>query len=180
MQICTIEACGKPHEAKGYCKRHYRSLRNHGDPLAARPKRPSGPCTVEDCTEPARRWGYCQMHSKQFRTHGDPTVRVRRVRGTGYIRPDGYIQLGLPDHPLADSRGIVYVHRMVLFDSIGPGPHKCHWCSAPVRWVIGDGPKGVGVEGALITDHLDFDPSNNDPANLVPTCNPCNCQRHNI
>ena len=175
--MCEVEGCGNPLNARGYCSTHYRKFRLYGDPLAGRTKRPSGPCQVEGCPEQARRWGYCQPHSKQFRTHGDPLVRVRRARGTGTIREDGYISLGKPGHPLADSRGIVYVHRMVLFDKIGPGPHRCHWCSAKVRWLIGDGPRGVGVDGALITDHLDFDPSNNEPANLVPSCNSCNAGR---
>ena len=178
VRMCSIEGCGKPHEAKGYCKSHYRKFRQYGDPLAGRTKRPSGPCQVEGCGEAARRWGYCAPHSRQFRTHGDPTVRVRRVRGTGYIRDDGYIQLGQPDHPLADKRGIVYVHRMILFDTIGPGPHKCTWCSITVRWVIGGGPGSTSDPHALVVDHLDFNPSNNDPANLVASCNTCNAQRH--
>jgi hypothetical protein len=177
-KTCAIDGCVKVVDARGWCKRHYRSFMNHGDPLAVRPKRPSGPCEVEGCPEAARRWGLCPGHSRALRTHGDPTVRVRRKRGTGYIRPDGYVSLGKPDHPLADSRGIVYLHRMVLFDAIGPGPQKCNWCPATVRWVLGEGPRGAGVEGALIVDHLDFDPSNNDRANLVPSCNPCNSQRH--
>ena len=30
---------------------------------------------------------------------------------------------------------------------------------------------------ALVVDHLDFDGLNNDPANLVPSCHPCNAGR---
>lgn len=30
---CSIWSCGKPHEAKGYCRAHYRRLCRHGDPL---------------------------------------------------------------------------------------------------------------------------------------------------
>lgn len=172
MRVCSIEGCEKPHEAKGYCKSHYRSLKNHGDPLAVKPKRPSGPCEVQGCAEPARRWGMCTAHSRAFRTHGDPTVRVRRERGTGYVQPNGYIMLGGTGHPLANKHGLVYVHRMVLYDKIGPGPHKCRWCGATVRWVLG----GL-IKGALVADHLDWDATNNDPSNLVPSCNPCNASR---
>jgi len=32
--ICTIEGCGKPHEAKGLCRGHYLRQLRHGDPLA--------------------------------------------------------------------------------------------------------------------------------------------------
>jgi hypothetical protein len=172
--MCSIEGCGKPLEAKGYCKAHYRKFKLYGDPLAGRTKRPSGLCEVEGCAEQARRWGLCSSHSRALRTHGDPTVRVRRVRGTGTIRADGYVTIGAR-HPLADKRGLVYLHRMVLYDAIGPGPHRCHWCGKKVRWLIGMGP---AADGALNVDHLDFNPSNNDPSNLVPACNFCNSQRH--
>ncbi|MBD1379153.1 HNH endonuclease [Metabacillus arenae] len=33
MKICSIEGCNEKHEAKGYCKRHYRSFHKYGDPL---------------------------------------------------------------------------------------------------------------------------------------------------
>lgn len=174
MRICAVDDCGKPVDARGYCQSHYRRLMNHGDPLGGKAKRPSGPCEVEGCAEPARRWGLCSAHSRALRTHGDPTVRVRRKRGTGYVRPDGYVIVGAR-HPLADSRGLVYVHRMVLYDAIGPGPHRCHWCGVRVQWCIGLGP---GADGALVGDHLDFDPSNNVIENLVASCNPCNAKRH--
>ena len=107
-------------------------------------------------------------------------LRLMPEGGTGYIRPDGYVQLGKPDHPLADSRGIVCVHRMVLFDAIGPGKHACQWCGKAVWWILGDGPRGVGAEGALIVDHLDFDTSNNAIENLAASCNPCNASRQQL
>lgn len=30
---CSVEGCGKPHEARGWCNAHYRRFRAHGDPL---------------------------------------------------------------------------------------------------------------------------------------------------
>lgn len=30
---CTIDDCGNPHAARGYCQAHYRRLQRHGDPL---------------------------------------------------------------------------------------------------------------------------------------------------
>lgn len=33
MRVCSIEGCNEKHEAKGYCKRHYRSYYKYDDPL---------------------------------------------------------------------------------------------------------------------------------------------------
>lgn len=35
-RICTIDDCGKPHEARGYCNKHYLAMRITGDPLGSR------------------------------------------------------------------------------------------------------------------------------------------------
>lgn len=77
-------------------------------------------------------------------------------------------------HPLAPPGGIVGVARLVLYDKIGPGEHPCHWCQAPVRWIVGGGP---GTPGSLLADHLDWDTNNNVPENLIPSCNHCNAHR---
>ena len=31
-----------------------------------------------------------------------------------------------PEHPLANKRGVVAVHRRILYDKIGPEEHHCH------------------------------------------------------
>lgn len=77
-------------------------------------------------------------------------------------------------HPIAPPSGTVAISRLTLYDKIGPGPHPCHWCERPVDWMPG---ASVGEDGSLLADHLDWDPTNDDPANLVPTCNPCNSHR---
>lgn len=33
MGICSVDACGKPHYAKGWCNKHWQRWRAHGDPL---------------------------------------------------------------------------------------------------------------------------------------------------
>lgn len=88
----------------------------------------------------------------------------------GYVSAQGYRTFtGRWDHPLASKNGDVGEHRMVLYDKIGPGPHPCYWgCGKLLEW--------GGLEG-IIADHVDHDKSNNDPANLVPSCNPCNWRR---
>lgn len=37
MRICSVEGCENKHEAKGYCKRHYKAFRKYGNPLAVNP-----------------------------------------------------------------------------------------------------------------------------------------------
>ncbi|MGI8721199.1 MAG: hypothetical protein ACR2JG_03120 [Geodermatophilaceae bacterium] len=70
-------------------------------------------------------------------------------------------------HPLADNQGRVYEHRLVLYAVLGPGTFPCHWCRKPVDW----------DERTLHVDHLDDDKTNNNPANLVPSCLVCNVRR---
>jgi hypothetical protein len=86
------------------------------------------------------------------------------------------------DHPIAllsgqykgpgSTRARVYEHKATLYDAIGPGVHPCHWCGRGLIWRRG------AAGNTLIADHLDQDPTNNDPANLVPACNGCNTIRH--
>lgn len=154
----------------GMCNTHGRRTQRYGSPFISH-KRPSGPCGVEECSERARRWGYCPSHSEQYRTHGDPLTRVRASPGAGTTRKDGYRQVSAPGHPLANIYGHVLEHRKVLYDTIGPGPHPCYGCGIPVNWEAGI------TDSALIVDHLDFDRADNAPANLAPSCNPCNVRR---
>jgi hypothetical protein len=76
-------------------------------------------------------------------------------------------------HPLAGKTGRILAHRAILYDRIGAGSHPCHWCGRSVSWQV---QIGWGVDD-LVSDHLDHDPQNNDPTNLVPSCGPCNVLR---
>lgn len=78
-----------------------------------------------------------------------------------------------PGHPLAGTSGWILLHRKLLFERIGPGWHPCHWCGEPVEWRTGVKP----FKGSLVVDHVDHDTLNNEPGNLVPSCNPCNGHR---
>lgn len=73
-------------------------------------------------------------------------------------------------HPLATSGHVAYLHRMILYDRIGPGTHPCHWCGTPVTW-------RAPLPHTLEADHLDGNTANLHPANLVPACRPCNAGR---
>lgn len=128
-------------------------------------------CTIESCEKPARsaKAEWCKMHYHRWYRHGSvdlvdsviPSVSLGRRYKSAYM----------PAHPLASKHGKVYVHRMVLFDEIGPGPHACHWCGTEVDWL----PKGDPRE--LQPDHLNNDGGDNRPENLKPSCRTCNSTR---
>lgn len=70
-RTCSVEGCGRPIIAWGWCNAHYRRWRAHGDPLAdARHHRPT--CSVEGCDGPHRGRGYCNAHYLRWRRYGDP------------------------------------------------------------------------------------------------------------
>ena len=85
------------------------------------------------------------------------------------VLKNGYVVLtGMYGHPLVTSGGIVGEHRFVLYEKIGIGPHYCHWnCGKLLEW----------TRYSLHVDHIDGNPSNNDPENLVPSCLSCNLAR---
>ena len=66
-------------------------------------------------------------------------------------------------------------HRRILFRRIGVGWHPCHHCGTMVTW---EHSLKKNPDTALVVDHLDENKLNNDPANLVPSCNICNASRN--
>lgn len=86
-------------------------------------------------------------------------------------RSQGPRMVWRPDHPISPPCGVVAYYRLVLYDKIGPGTQACHWCGRSVVWTTGRAPN------ALVVDHLDWNRRNDDPGNLVPSCNSCNARR---
>lgn len=161
-RTCTSPNCDRPLLARGLCNTCYGRARYHGN----LPERVRRVCMIEGCTRKYEGSGYCKLHRDRKSRHGDPLYVGRRPAGSGHLTPRGYIMGWHPDHPLAGATGFVLEHRVVLFDAIGNGPHPCHWCGKTLTW-----------SPELTVDHLDWDRSNNDPANLVPACAACNGAR---
>lgn len=144
----------------------------------------SDTCSETGCDRPrarktnGTRRSRCEGHEQRARrgtllTDSSP-IRAFRAPGSGGLSSYGYWLRFEPTHPLAFANGHVLVHRAVLYDAIGPGQHECHWCRTPVEWR-----KDGLAPGALVADHVDGDRQNNEPANLVPSCQPCNSARSN-
>lgn len=127
-------------------------------------------CRVPECLKPPRsaKADLCKMHYHRQYRHGSVDALAHREAGPSLGRR--YVSVYRPGHPLARS-GKVYEHRAALYDHIGPGPHPCHWCTAPVDWVA------KGQPGCLQVDHLNNDGRDNRLDNLVPCCQSCNSAR---
>jgi hypothetical protein len=150
---------------------HYWRWKTYG---SLEPPRVRPACSVDGCDRINDSHGFCAMHVRRWKLYGDPGTaeRLHAEDGAGYLRPDGYIVDSARDHPLANRCGDVYRHRKVLYDAIGGGPHACHWCGKQCNW------HAEARSERLTADHLDWDRQNNDPANLVPSCLPCNSKRY--
>lgn len=177
--ICAVGSCDRK-RAKGrsLCPGHQGRKSKKGDVQAHIPLRLGIEtlCRVDGCDRPRHgKNTLCSGHHDRQTRLGDPQadkpLRKMGTPGSGTVQ-NGYTADWLPDHPLAGRSGRVRRHRAVLFDAIGPGAHPCHWCSRSVDWSI----PWTEVEG-LVVDHLDGDTQNNDRANLVASCNPCNAGR---
>jgi hypothetical protein len=40
MRMCSVDGCNKKHEARGYCREHYKRFMLHGDPLTIKQESP--------------------------------------------------------------------------------------------------------------------------------------------
>lgn len=170
MNVCTIAGCGKPQRARGWCVTHYWRWSKHGDPLKLIQAPMPTICEAPDCEKAPSRGRYCVTHWARKTRLGSFDLPERRDRRTHSM---GYQIVKRPEHALADPKGWVYEHRAVLHDAIGPGWHPCHRCGMQVCWEL----TYPEAPDALVVDHLDEDKANNDSANLVPSCAPCNFQR---
>ena len=108
----------------------------------------------------------------RIRRNGDAAWKVRAGVRNPTRTVAGYVLLSSPTHPLVGKSGTLGEHRIVLYEMIGAGPHACYWCGAVVRWNAGRGHKEM-----LVVDHLNEVKSDNQPSNLVPSCNDCNRAR---
>lgn len=91
-RLCSIPECGEKHKSKGYCPKHYKRLRLHGDPLGGgmSPKEPErffeevvlqydgDDCLIWPYTR--NRWGYGRIQRNGKRSEAHRTV-CEEVKG---------------------------------------------------------------------------------------------------
>lgn len=69
VRLCSLDGCETVHEAKGFCKLHYRRFKKYGDPLVT--KIYHAPCIADGCDQISKSLGYCGMHYLRLRRHGN-------------------------------------------------------------------------------------------------------------
>lgn len=75
---CSVNGCGRPARARGWCTRCYQRWQKYGDPAGLAQPRPVRTCTIEDCDELRGTSAlYCEKHRARVRRHGDPNVVLK-------------------------------------------------------------------------------------------------------
>jgi hypothetical protein len=156
MACCSIEGCGSPVTARGWCRRHYRSWWGRGDPLAVEAPRLDKTCRVCGGGGKIVR-DLCNRHYALWRRYGDTeyrgtehgSVRVDEVVFNG-VRFRRYPDADKPNHRRYYSpggqdiaRGVESLHREV--------------------WKFHNGP----IPDGAVVHHVDENPLNNDIDNLA-------------
>ncbi len=156
----TSNGINPPQYCGDYCRGRVRHKKAKAQPL----------CVTEGCLN-HRHYGNGLCNSCYYRVRRTGTID-KRVNAYRCLTTNGYIKVWDKAHPLAYGKGYVSEHRKVLYDSIGSGPHPCHWCGVAVDWIM-----MKCTLGSLVPDHLDGNKQNNALSNLVPSCNKCNASR---
>lgn len=69
--VCSIDGCGKPHLARGWCKMHWERWKSNGDPLAVQRRPANQKCSVEGCDVHQQSGGLCAAHRMRWLKKGD-------------------------------------------------------------------------------------------------------------
>jgi hypothetical protein len=172
MSVCSISGCEQVIRARGWCSSHYARWHRNGDPMAE-----VAIGSIEVTAETRKKLSDSHKGispstdtlAKRSESLRKSWANSERRKPDGFVDSYGYRKLGGEHtHPLA-RWGELSEHRKVLYDTIGPGPHPCHWgCGRELDW--------GGISG-IIVDHVNGDTLDNGPENLVPSCTSCNMQR---
>lgn len=82
--------------------------------MRVRPK-----CSVPECREPNHCKSFCNKHYYRFRKYGVPMLPERVGPPTSWVTRWGYRVVHLPNHPMANSSGVIFEHRYVMSLHLG-------------------------------------------------------------
>lgn len=78
---CSLPDCGGKTVGRGYCNKHYKRWRKHGDPTIrlpwVPPKIPRGVCTADDCGKAHAARGLCATHYSTWYRGENPDAYQR-------------------------------------------------------------------------------------------------------
>lgn len=137
-RICSVDGCDKPHNSRGYCKKHAARFLRYGDANTLQKVR-GRTCSVDGCDKRHSFHGYCGAHAMRLKQHGDPlgggtawgeTDRFFREVVLTYVGDEclfwpynkntqGYGQMQRDGRPKS-------VHRIVCEAEHGPPPTPKH------------------------------------------------------
>lgn len=86
-RTCSVEGCEAPHKCRGWCDKHYRRWRQHGDPTKTLHRET---CSIEGCGGKHEARGWCNLHYTRWRQHGDP-LHVEVILGDDAARFERYV-----------------------------------------------------------------------------------------
>lgn len=66
MKLCSVDHCGRRHNAKGFCKMHYKQMSRLGFIIVRHPH-----CTVDGCNSRLLSRLHCRRHHTQMCNHGE-------------------------------------------------------------------------------------------------------------
>ena len=158
-RVCSIEGCGKPHMARGWCSRHYHLWRNRGDPLAPPLQFTSPEEAFEDSIMPLVETG-CIVWLKAL-TEGCGNLwvdgRMEKAHRYAYERANGPIPPGLMiDHACRERSCVNTAHLRLATRSqngqnrSGPtsrnqsGHRGVTWDETQNKWRVIVGKKYIG------------------------------------
>ena len=72
MRLCSVEDCGKKHDARGYCSGHYKKWQKDNGLFVLSTANINTPCSIEKCKNKYKAKGFCNTHYKNFIKHGHP------------------------------------------------------------------------------------------------------------
>lgn len=75
---CSVPECEKPVDARGWCNKHYKRWKFHGDPLHEKVIR-SG-CDTSGCERKHYADGLCNMHYQRLKKTGTTDARVKQPK----------------------------------------------------------------------------------------------------
>lgn len=165
MKVCSIEGCGLPVLARGWCSTHYARWRRLGTVELP----PSPTCVIVGCGLRRHGRGWCITHYSRWRAHGDPTGGARR-----YDFPESLLRRLRFMPPTTMPTGCIEFTGALNLDGYGAlwpdgrleGAHR-----ASYKLVRGPIPAGLEL------DHLCVNPPCVNPAHLEPVTHAENVRR---